>query len=39
VPVVQIDQVTIGQGTPGPVTKQLSAGYEAHVLEQAESIL
>lgn len=39
VPVVQIDEVTIGQGRPGPVTKQLSAGYEAYVLEQAEKIV
>jgi branched-chain amino acid aminotransferase len=38
VPVVQIDQVTIGQGSPGPITKELSAVYEAYVLERAERI-
>jgi branched-chain amino acid aminotransferase len=39
VPVVQIDDVTIGQGTPGPITKQLSAAYEAYVVEKAERIM
>ena len=38
VPVVQIDQVMIGQGKPGPITKKLSAAYEAHVIEKAERI-
>ena len=38
VPVVQIDQITIGEGAPGPVTKQLSAVYETYVMEKAESI-
>jgi branched-chain amino acid aminotransferase len=38
VPVVEIDRVTIGQGSPGPVTKELSADYEAYVLEKAERI-
>jgi branched-chain amino acid aminotransferase len=38
VPVVQIDQVTIGQGSPGPVTKQLAIAYEAYVLARAERI-
>ena len=38
VPVVQIDEVTIGQGSPGPITKELLAAYEAHVLETAEKI-
>ena len=38
VPVAQIDQVTIGQGSPGSITKELSAAYEAHVLEVAERI-
>ncbi len=39
VPVIQIDDVTIGQGMPGPITKQLSAAYEAYVVEKAERIL
>jgi branched-chain amino acid aminotransferase len=38
VPIVKIDDVMIGQGSPGPVTKQLSAAYEAYVIENAESI-
>jgi branched-chain amino acid aminotransferase len=38
VPVVQIDEVTIGQGSPGPITKDLSAAYESHVLEISEKI-
>jgi len=39
VPVVQIDDVTIGQGSPGPTTKQLSQAYEARVVEEAEKIM
>jgi branched-chain amino acid aminotransferase len=38
VPVVQIHQVTIGQGRPGPITKDLIAAYETYVLEKAEKI-
>jgi branched-chain amino acid aminotransferase len=38
VPVAQIDQVTVGQGSVGPITKELSAAYEAYVLENAERI-
>lgn len=38
VPVVQIDRVTIGQGSPGLITRELSAAYEAHVFEVAERI-
>lgn len=38
IPVIQIDQVTIGQGSPGPITKQLSAAYDAYVLAKAERI-
>jgi branched-chain amino acid aminotransferase len=38
VPIVQIDDVIIGQGSPGPTTRQLSAAYEAYVIENAESI-
>jgi len=39
VPVIQIDDVTIGQGSPGLVTKQLMTAYAAYVLEKAETIL
>jgi branched-chain amino acid aminotransferase len=39
VPVIQIDDVTIGPGSPGPITLQLSAAYEAYVIEKAERIL
>lgn len=39
VPIVKIDDVAIGQGKPGPVTKQLMAAYEAYVIENAEKIL
>ena len=38
VPVVQIDNVTIGQGSPGLVTKQLIAAYEEYVMKKAEEI-
>jgi branched-chain amino acid aminotransferase len=38
VPVIQIDQVTIGQGKPGPITKELIAAYESYVIENAEKI-
>jgi len=38
VPVIQIDEVTVGQGRPGPITKQLMAAYETYVVETAERI-
>jgi len=38
VPVVKIDDVTIGEGRPGPITKQLLATYEPYVIENAERI-
>ena len=38
VPVVQIDTVTIGRGSPGLITKELWKAYEAHVVEIAEKI-
>jgi hypothetical protein len=34
-----IDQVAIGQGRPGPVTKALAGAYDAYVIEKAEPIL
>jgi branched-chain amino acid aminotransferase len=38
VPVVKIDEVPVGQGRPGPITKQLIDAYEAYVIENAEKI-
>jgi branched-subunit amino acid aminotransferase/4-amino-4-deoxychorismate lyase len=38
VPVIQIDHVTIGQGSPGPVTNQLIIAYEEYVIQRAEKI-
>jgi branched-chain amino acid aminotransferase len=38
VPVVRIDNVSIGQGSPGPITTQLLAAYEDYVLQRAEKI-
>jgi branched-chain amino acid aminotransferase len=38
VPVVKIDNVTIGEGRPGPITKQLMDAYETYVMEKAEKI-
>lgn len=38
VPVIKIDEVTIGQGRPGPITKELSAAYDQYVVENAEKI-
>jgi len=38
VPVVKIDTVTLGQGSPGPVTRALMDNYESYVLEKAEKI-
>ena len=39
VPVIQINQVTIGEGRPGPITRQLSVSYDAQVMDKAERIL
>jgi branched-chain amino acid aminotransferase len=38
VPVVQIDDVTVGEGSVGTITKQLSAAYESYVINKAEKI-
>ena len=38
VPVIQIDDMTVGQGKVGEVTKQLSAAYETYVAQKAERI-
>jgi len=38
VPVVQIDEIKIGQGSPGKVTKLLMSAYDEYVLKNAEKI-
>lgn len=38
VPVVQIDEVAVGEGRVGELTRQLSAAYEAYVVQKAERI-
>ena len=38
VPVIKIDEVTIGEGSPGKLTKMLMAAYERDVLQRAENI-
>jgi branched-chain amino acid aminotransferase len=38
VPVIQIDEVTIGEGSPGKITKLLMVAYDAYVLKHAEKI-
>jgi branched-chain amino acid aminotransferase len=39
VPIIKIDDVAIGQGRPGQITRQLIASYEAYVIQNAEKIL
>ena len=38
VPVIQIDDVRVGQGSPGEVTRLLMSAYDEYVLSHAESI-
>jgi branched-chain amino acid aminotransferase len=38
VPVIQIDDSTVGQGTPGQLTRMLMYAYEDYVLKHAEKI-
>jgi branched-chain amino acid aminotransferase len=38
VPVIQINNVTIGQGSPGMITKILISAYDEYVLKHAEKI-
>jgi len=38
VPVIQIDEVTMGEGSPGNLTKMLMTAYESDVLKRAEKI-
>ncbi|HJW83265.1 MAG TPA: aminotransferase class IV, partial [Anaerolineae bacterium] len=35
-PVIQIDQVCVGSGEPGPITQALMAGYRARLVEASE---
>jgi branched-chain amino acid aminotransferase len=38
VPVIQIDEVRVGWGSPGNITKMLMSAYEEYVLRKAEKI-
>lgn len=38
VPVVRIDDVIVGEGRPGSITKELLSAYEPYVIEKAEKI-
>ena len=38
VPVIQIDEVTVGQGRPGQITRMLMRAYGEYVLKHAEEI-
>jgi branched-chain amino acid aminotransferase len=38
VPVIQIDNVTVGQGRPGQITRMLMSAYNEYVLEHAEKL-
>jgi branched-chain amino acid aminotransferase len=38
VPVIQIDDVIVGEGCPGEVTKQLMVAYDKNVLKMAEKV-
>ena len=38
VPVIQIDDVMVGEGSPGPITREFMSAYDSYVLEHAEKI-
>ena len=38
VPIVQIDSAPVGEGVPGPITKNLMKGYQTYVMQHAELI-
>jgi len=38
IPVIQIDDVIVGSGKPGQITKRLSAAFETYVLAKAERL-
>jgi branched-chain amino acid aminotransferase len=37
-PVVRVDEVTVGNGRPGALTRELRAGFDARVLQEAETV-
>jgi branched-chain amino acid aminotransferase len=38
VPVIRIDDFTVGEGSPGPITRELMTAYKSYVSEKAEKI-
>jgi branched-chain amino acid aminotransferase len=38
VPIVQINNMTVGKGIPGPITKELMDGYTSYVMRHTEKI-
>lgn len=38
VPIVQVDNITVGEGVPGPITKKMMDGYKNYVMRHAEII-
>ena len=38
VPIIQIDDTSVGEGSPGPITKKLMDGYKLYVKQHAEII-
>jgi branched-chain amino acid aminotransferase len=38
VPIIEIDDFTVGEGIPGPITKRLIKAYSEYVLQAAEKI-
>ena len=38
VPIVQIDDVLVGEGIPGPIAKKLMGGYASYVMHHTEKI-
>ena len=38
VPIIQIDDVMVGEGNPGPITKTLMENYKIFVMRTAERI-
>ena len=38
VPIVRIDDITVGEGAPGPITKKLMDGYTSYVMRHTERI-
>jgi branched-subunit amino acid aminotransferase/4-amino-4-deoxychorismate lyase len=38
VPIVRIDDITVGEGVPGAITQRLRKAYDEYVLRSAEKI-